>query len=359
MPWVFIRWLLSRFAGNVAAAWVALTLLLAVFDLLANASAVSLGGGHPLLSILFYVLFRLPVIGNFILPFAALIAAVQTFASLAAQREILALESSGFTFAKVVFVLVVGAGLLAALQFFAADQVVPDATERLDEWKADGYAGLPKAETSPEVPEWLASGNHIIRMESVNRDGSVLYRPTVLETDARGVAIRYGSADGATNDGSKWVFGNMNEIDLVLKTRRHYPRRVLPIAMPPALFSSFSKPVEELRFLQLQALGWTHAGTQIHPGGFYRLQTHARLAWPLGGAVMVLLAAPVCLQVQRNKRGNLVSAGVFALGFLYFILQSLLLALGANGRMPPALAAWAAFLIFGGIGLALVAFRAR
>ncbi len=359
MPWVFIRWLLSRFVRNVAAAWIALTLLLAVFDLLANASAVSLGGGHPLLSVLFYVLFRLPVIGNFILPFAALIAAVQTFAGLAARREILALESSGFTFAKVVLVLVAGAGLLAVFQFLAADQVVPEVMERLDEWKADGYAGLPKAETLPEAPEWLASGNYIVRMEDVSLDGGTLYQPTVMETDARGVAIRFWNADGATNDGDGWVFENVNENDLVLKTRLDHARMALPIVMPPALFSSFSKPVEELRFSQLQALGWTHAGTQIHPREFYRLQTHARLAWPLGGAVMVLLAAPVCLQVQRNRRRNFVSASVFAFGFLYFILQSLLLALGANGRMPAALAAWAALLIFGGIGLAFVAFRAR
>jgi len=83
------------------------------------------------------------------------------------------------------------------------------------------------------------------------------------------------------------------------------------------------------------------------------------LAQPLGGVLMVLLAAPICLQIQSNGRRNLVSAGVFAMGFLYFILQSILLALGEKGGIPPFLAAWGGFLIFGGIALAAISFRAR
>lgn len=359
MPWLFIRWLLFRFARNVVAVWFALTMLLAVFDLLANASEVSLGSGHPLLSILFYVLFRLPVIANFILPFAVLIASVQTFGSLAAQREILALESSGFTLAKVVLVLVTGGGLLAAVQFLAADWVVPDVTERLNEWKADGYAELPSPETTPDAPEWLASGNYIIRMAGVSLDGTKMSAPTVIETDGRGVAIRYWNADRAVADGRGWIFVKASGRDLVLESKLDDEQMLLPIAMPPALFASFAKPAEELRFLQLQVLGWTHAGTQIHPQEFYRVWTHARLAQPLGGVLMVLLAAPICLQVQRNGRRNLVSAGVFAMGFLYFILQSILLALGERGGVSPFLAAWGGFLIFGGVGLAAIAFRAR
>lgn len=359
MPWLFIRWLLFRFARNAAIFMAALTVLLVLFDLLANASEVSLGSGHPLLSLLFYVLFRLPVIANFILPFAILIAAVQTFGGIAAHREIIALESSGFTLSKIVFVLVFGAILLAALQFFVADRVVPDVTERLNEWKADDYAELPSPETSPDTPEWLASGNYIVHMAGVSLDGSEIREPTVIETDARGVAIRYWNADKAVFDPRGWVFEKASGRDLVLESNLDDDHMLFPIAITPGLLSSFAKPVEELRFLQLQALGWAHAGTQIHPPEFYRVWTHARLAQPLGGVLMVLLAAPICLQIQRNGRRNLVSAGVFVMGFLYFILQSILLSLGEKGGLPPLPAAWGGFLIFGGIGLAAIAFRAR
>lgn len=359
MPWLFIRWLLCRFFWNIATTGLALTMLLTVFDLLANASEVSLGANHTLLSLLFYVLFRLPIIGNFILPFAVLVAAVQTFASLAAQREIIALESARFPLAKIVLVLAVGAGLLATLQFVAADWVVPDVTERLAEWKADGYAGLPSPEKSRNTPEWLASGNFIIRLDDVSLDGRMLSAPTVIETDARGVADRYWSARRAANDGHGWVFENVRGKDLVSGSPVDYDRMVLPIAMPPALFSMSSKPVEELRFLQLQALGWSQAGTQIHPPEIYRVWTHARWAQPLGGVLMVLLAAPICLQIQRSGRRHLVSAGVFALGFFYFILQSILLAVGEQGGVPPYLAAWGAFLVFGTIGLVAITFRLR
>jgi lipopolysaccharide export system permease protein len=359
MPFLFIRWLLCRFAWNVAIMGVALTTILTLFDLLAHASEVSLGGAPPLLSLLFYELLRLPSICVFILPFAVLIAAVQTFGSLAGQREIIALESSGFTLPRITLILVAGAGALAVLQFGLADQIVTGATERLNEWKADGYRGLPKLDALEDSPEWLASGNFIIQLVGVSADGSELYSPTVIETDDMGVATRYWNARAATYDGDGWILEDVTGRDLERKTELHYRDLRLPLAIAPRLLSSFAKPVEELRFSQLRTLGWKNIETQIHPPELYRVWTNYRLAQPMGGMVMVLLAAPIGLQVQRNGRRILVSIGVFFLGFLYFILQSILLSLGEGGDLPPMLAAWGAFAVFGGTGLAALLFRLR
>lgn len=359
MPFVFIRWLLWRFARNVAALAIALTLLLTVFDLLAKASEVALGADQPALALLFYMIFRLPIIGVFILPFAVLAASVQTFGSLASHREILALESSGFTQSRIVLVLVAGAGILATLQFVFADRIVTDATERLNEWKADAYQGLPKLKITPTAPEWLADGNLIVHMAGVSPDGTRLQAPTVIEMDEAGVATRYWNAREATHDGKDWMLEDAAGRDLASRTSLHQKRQPLPMAVLPQTFSSYAKPVEELRFSQLWSLGWSPIETQTQPTELYRVWTLFRLAQPLGGIVMVLLAAPICLQIQRGGRRVLVSTAVFAMGFLYFILQNILLALGEGGDLSPMLAAWGAFASFGCVGLVAVIFRLR
>jgi lipopolysaccharide export system permease protein len=360
MPIVFIRWLLGRFVRNVAAMAVALTALLALFDMLANASAVAAGSGSPVVSLLFYVLLRLPAIGVFILPFAVLIAAVQTFASLAAQNEILALESAGFTLGRIVAVLAAGAVALAAIQFAIGDRVVTEVTARMNEWKASGYHGLPRLDDSPAPPAWFASENHIIRLGDVSQDGGRLRAPTIIETDSAGIATHYWIAEKAAYGEGGWTFEKAAGRDLKQLSQEHLAPPPRLAAMPPQALSSFSRPVEELHFSELHTLGWGDIAPQLHPPEYYRVWTNYRLAQPLGIVAMVLLAAPVCLQVQRNNsRRIFVSIGVFALGFLYFIAQGVLLAVGEEGGIPLSLAAWGSFAIFGGAGLAAIALRVK
>jgi len=361
MPVVFIRWLLGRFLRNVAAMAAALTALLTLFDMLANASTVAAGSGTPVVSLLFYVLLRLPIIGVFILPFAMLIASVQTFGSLAAQNEILALESAGFTLWRIVGVLALGAAALAAIQFTIGDRIVTEATARMNEWKASGYHGLPKLDTSPEPPAWFASENHIIRLGEISPDGGRLRTPTIIKTNPSGIATYYWTAEKAAYGASGWTFEKPTGRDLGRMSQENLGQQPPRLAaMPPQVLSSFSKPVEELHFSELQTLGWGDIAPQLHPPQYYRVWTNYRLAQPLGAVAMLLLAAPICLQVQRNNRRRLsVSIGVFALGFLYFIAQGVLLAVGEEGGVPLPLATWGPFAVFGGIGLAAIALRVK
>lgn len=360
MSTVFIRWLLGRFLRNVVTMVVALTALLTLFDMLARASAVVEGSGSPVVAVFFYMLLRLPVIGIFILPFAVLIASVQTYSNLAAQNEILALESAGFTLWRIVGVLVGGATALASIQFAIGDRIVAGATARLNEWKASGYHGLPKRDASPEPPAWFASGNHIVRLGSVTRDGGRLQNPTIIETDSAGVATYYWTAQKAVHHANGWTFEQATGRSL----RKNDLGDPVPpphlTAMPPRAVSAFSRPVEELRFSDLKTLGWGDIAPQIRPPEYYRLWTNYRLAQPLGAVAMVLLAAPVCLQVQRNNRKRIsVSIIIFALGFLYFIVQGILLAIGEKGEIPVLLAAWGCFILFAGTGLLATALRIK
>ncbi len=84
----------------------------------------------------------------------------------------------------------------------------------------------------------------------------------------------------------------------------------------------------------------------------YMTNFHLRASYPISGLIMVLLGAGLSLRVIRG--GNMVlGVGIsLAAGFVYFALIRVGQALGYNGTLPPAAAAWlgnAVFLFIGAL----------
>ncbi|MBP6344275.1 MAG: LptF/LptG family permease, partial [Candidatus Omnitrophica bacterium] len=61
----------------------------------------------------------------------------------------------------------------------------------------------------------------------------------------------------------------------------------------------------------------------------------------------MLVGLPLALMTGRRKAMTFTSIGIaVAIGFLYYVLNAVGLALGKGGAFPPMLAAWLAPLIF-------------
>jgi len=81
---------------------------------------------------------------------------------------------------------------------------------------------------------------------------------------------------------------------------------------------------------------------------------HGRLATPWTCLVVVLIALPFgAASGRRNVFAGV--AGSIGICFVYFILQQLGLAFGVGGWLPPWLAGWLPNLVFGGLGVWLIA----
>ena len=127
------------------------------------------------------------------------------------------------------------------------------------------------------------------------------------------------------------------------------PSLAWPHGPPPANMIELARPVEAQTAGRLLA---TLRGTWVGSRGaaYYRTQLHALAAGVLSPLLMVLLAAPVLLQPPRGGAGLPAMAAALALGLLYMTSAGLLEALGEAGTLPPAIAGWAALLIFGAYG---------
>jgi len=121
---------------------------------------------------------------------------------------------------------------------------------------------------------------------------------------------------------------------------------------PPAYFKREEKPSDTMGFAELGAYIRSLA-TRGFDVAKLRVQLYRKLAFPMVGLVMTLLAVPFSFVVAR--RGALYGIGIaIVIAIVYWAVLGIFEALGNNALLHPALAAWAPNLIFGAIGLYLI-----
>ena len=120
----------------------------------------------------------------------------------------------------------------------------------------------------------------------------------------------------------------------------------------PPYFRREEKPSDTMGFWELRAYI-----ASLEARGFdvakWRVQLQRKIAFPMVGLVMTLLAVPFSFVVAR--RGALYGIGIaIVMAIVYWAVLSSFEALGNNAYLHPALAAWAPNLLFGAAGLYLI-----
>jgi lipopolysaccharide export system permease protein len=80
----------------------------------------------------------------------------------------------------------------------------------------------------------------------------------------------------------------------------------------------------------------------------YLVDWHAKLAFPLVCVIMAALSVPFAVKI--NPRGGGIALGLtlsLAVAFGYWLANTMFIALGHGGYIPPVAAAWGANVIFG------------
>ena len=90
----------------------------------------------------------------------------------------------------------------------------------------------------------------------------------------------------------------------------------------------------------------------------YGVEIHKKLALAVACFVFVLLGAPIALRFPRGGVGLVIGVSIVVFG-LYYVALIGGQALGVRGFVPPAIAMWGANLLFGGIGVILLARMGR
>ncbi|WP_417317528.1 LPS export ABC transporter permease LptG [Emcibacter sp.] len=334
---------------------VGLIATLQALDLLAKSDDILAGDGATMSDLWTYVTLRTPQLVTLFSPFVALLSAILSFAGLNVHSEIIIMKTAGWNAFRIVLPLTMMSILIAALHFVFNETVSVKARAELRNWEEHEFAAdLPPA---PDVvyDSWVADGNNLIKAESASRNGSILLLDKVTQyvRNKNQEVTALIKADFAVYRDGSWTLFEVKKFDL--KTLEVTPLENLDwkTRVPPERYIALALKPDQVNLQQLrQAI--KQLKNEGHSTNDYETQLHQKFVLPLSTLLMPLLAGLAAFGLHRG--GNLFGRILItmAMGFGYFVINNLFVALGQYGAVPPIVAAWLPLLLFGLIGISFI-----
>lgn len=348
LPMIFGRNILFIFSGLLAIVY--------IFDTLELLRRAVKKDDVPLSVVLQMSAYKLPEVGQQLLPFAILFAAIFTLWQLTRRHELVILRAAGLSawrFLSPLFVLAFGLGVfyLAVLNPFSAAMISRyDAMQSIHLGQQSSLVSI--SENGLWLKEKDREGEVIFYARNVAPDSWELRRVMALFFDNRGYNYQRLDAAAARLTDGQWVFR-----DVLI----HRPDTAT--LNPPIYTMSTEMTIEDIResfadpdtvsFWALPDFIRTLKNTGLEATGM-ELHFHSLLAQPLFFAAMILIAAAVSLSPPRIGHNLYLILSGIAAGFAIFFLSNFLKALGSTHQLPIILAAWAPSFICIFIGLAIL-----
>ncbi len=341
---VLDRYIVLRFIGYfllvLLVLW-SIDYLFEVIDLLRRTSRKDVA---DLLTILEMGLFKMPLVGQRILPFAVLISALLMFWQMARQHEWIVMRSLGwpawrFLAPVVIVALCLGMGRTGALQPLGA--VLYGKYERWDRVTLRyKNTSLNLLKTGLWLREPLAGGgNRIVNVARLASGDEPWEQVSIWEYDATGQLLqRFDAPNGNLIEGKAWLLpkalrstpdGNgIPLINLRVPTTLTVDQLAERFASPETM--NFWRIPNLLQILRQNGLATAHL----------EFMQASLWAEPVLYAGLILLAGAFAMRYSRSGREKwLVGAGL-VVGFVLFFMRDMLEALAVNQILPITLAAW-------------------
>jgi LPS export ABC transporter permease LptF/LPS export ABC transporter permease LptG len=329
-------------------------------------------------TIFLYYAYHVWQIGFTVAPIAVLVGVLITLGLLARRNEITAMKAGGISIYRA-SAPVLGMGLLASLLLYGMQEWVLPHTNKIAAAQRNVIKGRPAQSSDQFDRRWLlASDERFYNFEYIvgrpeddagaadpgSWSGFAVHRLSIFDVDPRTWQLR----ERLYADRAAW-----NPVTRSYDLERGWRRttglrsvfhtfqnqRVRALGRdpggelePPAYFKREEKPSDTMRFGELQRYIASLAARGFDVARL-RVQLHRKLAFPMVGLVMTLLAVPFSFVVAR--KGALYGIGIaIVIAIVYWAVLGIFGALGDNALLAPWLAAWAPNLLFGAAGLYLI-----
>jgi lipopolysaccharide export system permease protein len=304
-----------------------------------------------------YFAYKLPLMVFQIVPFAVLLATILTFSILSKNNEITAMKASGVSLIGIASPIMVAALLVSGVTFVANEFLIPytNYKHRYTFEVTIRKRGLHGLIRSKNI--WYQGSDNIIwNIHHLDKATGQLNGITLYRLNSSNRLFQRIDADSARWAEGLWYFRNVFirdfHADGSFRTE-YFPKKQFPFAEKQANFAGMQKATQEMNYGEIRRLV-----QEIRASGYndthYAVDMNAKLATSLTAFIMALFGVPFSLRTGR--RGGLflgVTLSVIV-GFSYWVLNSVSLALGYAGHLPPMLSAWSTNLLFSSSGLYLL-----
>lgn len=342
-------YLVKLFVTRSLAVLLMLVLVLMSLDLLGESGKILRVPGNGDAELWTYVSLRLPLLVRQFLPFSVLLGTLIALASLNQHSEVVAMKAAGLSAHQILAPMLLASVIFAAASFVFNEGIAVKAARTVNAWSDNDYEPL-KADSGVLSNVWVRSGQDLAQARLVigRGDDQRLRGLTIYQRDGNRIR-RIVEAEEAVQQDGAWQLETVKIYNADMNIERTAKRMTALQGVTPDRFSLAKVRPDETDILALgRAIDDLEAAGR--PADEARAGWWHKMAQPLSIVLMPLLAALAAFGLARSGQVLLRAAAGMALGFAYFVLDNLSLALGNAGTYPAWLAAWAPFLLFFVIG---------
>jgi lipopolysaccharide export system permease protein len=330
-------------------------LLLVVIDLTDNLNKY-LSRNLPRSNIVMSYVYWLPDSMFMVLPAAVLFATVFSIGSFTRHSEITAAKASGISFYRLIAPILLGAMIACGLDL-ALGEVVPITNQR----RADLLEEKSAASTQTTRYNFAFAGEYgrVYKIGTLNTNSGAM---DLVQIERKGSGGEYPTyvltaRTGAYTPKKGWTLGR-GYLEVLPDTTSSFAvafdsLRDRRFTERPADMLAKPRSPEEMRYDELTRFikAQERSGSDAN---LLRVERALKIAIPATCLIIALFGAPLATSTQRG--GSAYGIGIsLATTVIFLMLIQLTKAIGGKGLIPPDLAAWVPGVIFGAVGLVLMA----
>lgn len=313
-----------------------------------------------------YYLSLLPLVLVNTTTVACLIASLFAYSSLNSNNEIIAVRASGLNFWRITRPALMFALLVSAIVFFANERFVPQSS-LINEQIRQNHIKITltdKGKGYQIVKNLTFYGlkNRLFFIDTFDPASNEINGITIIGHDQnQNLREKIVALKGAWT-GIAWKFYNCQitsyntSLPNISGDIKMYPEKLMDIKEQPADFLKQRLDVNTMNIEQLSAYirRFQNSGATRTINNF-KVDLQQKIAFPFRTFIIVLAGLPFALMTGRRKAITFTAIGIAVIiGFLYYVLDAVGLALGKGGVLHPIIAAWLAPAIFLILGLSII-----
>lgn len=297
-----------------------------------------------------YFLVKLPGYLFFAMPLGILMAGMLSLLLMARHSEIIAMQANGIdalSIARPVLLL----GVLGSVAMFLLNEtVIPWSNRTSERIQNEEIAGKKDTALFKRDEIWLRSPDSVTHVGKFSSGAQILENVSMVRWDKGYGFVERLFAEKARWWKDHWVFYGVNRTVRTENGRfvvETVPSMVGPLQRAPSDLERQEVIAKEMNLIQLGAyIDQITLEGQVPTR--YLVDWHEKIAFPLVCLIMGALSVPFAIKVSPRGGGVAVGLGLsLVVAFSYWIVNTLFIALGHGGYVPPVAAAWASNVIFG------------
>ncbi len=310
--------------------------------------------------VLSYYLYLFPTLLVQIVPISTLVAVLYGLGHLNRHNEIIALKASGVSTTQILVPYIclgtiISFGILLTNETIAPKFAVAS-TAIMEGLIQKGKKNL--NERAIKNVTLYGKGNRIIFAREYEVMSKTLRDVNILEDNSNKILQGKFTAKEARYENGVWICYDVMKYQLdrrgdIIGEPRFLAKMTLDIPEKPEDFLKESSEVQFMTSKELRQYTDHLKGTSRDLIRRLLVDFHNKMALPFASLIVMLIGAPLALTTKRASA--MVGIGTSLLVVLfYYALDSICLALGKGGYLPPIMAAWFGNLFFATVGIYLI-----